>query len=358
MNFYKVFHTAYRYGERCVMHSKSHFSVSQKRSRRRAFTLVELLVVIAIIGILIALLLPAIQAAREAARRSQCANHLKQMGLGAQNHLDSQKFFPTGGWGWMTLPECDRGYGKNQPGGWVYNILAFTDNQPIRKLQAGLDNPAKKPLMNQLLQTPISIMNCPTRRASVLFPIGPYPSSFWYSYTAPATVARADYAGCAGDAGVTINPNNAATYDYFDTGPAKLAGAVNFTWQDVATGAIYQHSAVKPKDIPDGLSHTFLVGEKYIQPDFYFNGNDGADNQTMYLGFDWDVNRWANKNNLVYRDRPGVSLWEHFGSAHSTVCQFVFCDGSVHGIAFTTDGDTLGALAARNDHKTPDGSKY
>src|SRR5262245_51298444 len=64
------------------------------RTITRGFTLVELLVVIAIIGILVALLLPAIQAAREAARRTQCVNHLKQLGIAIHNFHDARKGIP------------------------------------------------------------------------------------------------------------------------------------------------------------------------------------------------------------------------------------------------------------------------
>src|SRR5258708_28953384 len=73
------------------------------KNLRAGFTLIELLVVMAIIAVLAALLLPAVQSAREAARRSQCLNNIRQINLGAQNYLSSNRSFPSG-WICQNLP--------------------------------------------------------------------------------------------------------------------------------------------------------------------------------------------------------------------------------------------------------------
>jgi len=98
------------------------------KQTRTAFTLVELLVVIAIIGILVALLLPAVQAAREAARRTQCANNLKQYGIGLHNYHDHNGRFPPGSFtGKMVFGNWQWGTGGN----WQVSILPFMEQSAI-----------------------------------------------------------------------------------------------------------------------------------------------------------------------------------------------------------------------------------
>jgi prepilin-type N-terminal cleavage/methylation domain-containing protein len=91
---------------------------------RPAFTLVELLVVIAIIATLIGLLLPAVQSAREASRRSQCSNHLKQVGLAALGYESAQRRLPPQ-FGWS---------GENSTGGIgtvFFHLLPYLERNPL-----------------------------------------------------------------------------------------------------------------------------------------------------------------------------------------------------------------------------------
>jgi len=90
--------------------------ISRAAFKHRAFTLIEILVIIAILGILVALLLPAVQMARESVRRVQCQNNLKQLGLAVQQYENVQSLFPPSAavapfrhsWVLLLLPHLDQ----------------------------------------------------------------------------------------------------------------------------------------------------------------------------------------------------------------------------------------------------------
>jgi len=153
------------------------------------FTLVEVLVVIAIIGVLIALLMPAVQMARESSRRSSCANKLRQQAIAVRLHEQAHKIFPTGGWK-NHLGDPDGGYGPTQPGGWTYNILSYIEEDGLRQLGRGLTGTAKDEAMKKLMQSPVEVLYCPSRRSAQLYPFSESPLK---NARPPETVAKTDY---------------------------------------------------------------------------------------------------------------------------------------------------------------------
>jgi prepilin-type N-terminal cleavage/methylation domain-containing protein len=338
--------------------------------RSSGFTLVELLVVIAIIGILIALLLPAIQAAREAARRMECQNHLKQIALGCLNHESSMHFFPTGGWGWGWVGDPDLGFGKTQPGGWIFNILPYMELKSVYHMSKGLSGSDKVLATQSMVETPIALFNCATRRPSKVYPwmLGTQNGA---QFGTPTVAGRGDYAM---NAGTYFTWDNGMGYDQFDYGPGSLAEGLDpgHYWADRsfrgaslatgipgapgADGICYLRSLVTVKDIPDGLSHTYLVGERYLNPDHYSTGIADDDNESLYTGFDDDNYRVAGWENPPgpgllppKRDQRGYANDLLFGSAHSAVWNASFCDGSVHGISYDIDPVLHSYLANRRD---------
>ncbi len=346
--------------------------------RVRAFTLVELLVVIAIIGILVALLLPAIQAAREAARRNQCQNNLKQLGIATQMFHDTHKFLPSAGWGdwWVGCP--DQGMGENQPGSWAFQLLAYIEESARAGVGQGFkcgDANSRK-VIGQMITTPISVFNCPSRR-----PSAPYPAPNWGNFnfeppSIPLFTAKSDYAcnvGSLGNVGLgtDVGPKSIAeapTYLWKFSGP----GYVNFTkniqgWVPgtALNGVVFQRSTISLSQILDGTSHTYLYGEKNLNPDAYITGEAGNDDQSMYNGYDRDNIRstWIliSPTGTVTGHPPvpdtlgGEFTWQ-FGGPHPGGWMANLCDGSVHFFTYDMAPINHSRLGNRRDGEVIDAS--
>jgi prepilin-type N-terminal cleavage/methylation domain-containing protein len=347
------------------------------RPLRPGFTLVELLVVITIIGILIALLLPAVQAAREAARRAQCTNNLKQIALAMLGHEQVHSFFPSGGWNWEWCGDPDRDTGREQPGNWVFALLPFLEQQALHDLGADGDpdhwTARQKAGAAQRSQTPLAMFQCPTRRPCQVYVVAPWsgvpcfdPQGNYTAYGSdPANrVARSDYAANAGDQPVNWVYGIRTTLpppDHSFPWPNAENGPVAGQWgTGPATGICYFRSQVAMRDIVDGASNTYLLGEKYLTTDFYENGWDHADNESMYCGFDNDTHRltYNNATYLPQQDTPGAENYYCFGSAHATSYNAAMCDGSVRPINYTIDVETHRRLGNRKDGMTIDDKKF
>ncbi len=344
------------------------------KQKPTAFTLVELLVVITIIGILIALLLPAVQAAREAARQTQCKNNLKQLSLGMLAFEQANGHFPSGGWWFDWVGDPDRGTGKDQPGGWCYSILPHVEQLPLYQL--GSDGNANAWTPTQLsgaairLGTPLAMFNCPTRRQPLAYPCGFTGNSYSNGQyigglgTNPVSaVARSDYAACAGSHIPVMNLPDASL------APTSLAQAQQLTQTNTwpqetppANGICAYRTQVHIADITDGTTNTYMLGEKYLCPDYYYNGLDGADNESLYNGYDNDIIRYTyydgvHPDHVPMQDTPGVVDYNRFGSAHANGCYMSFCDGSVQLISYTIDPAIHCYLGTRNDGVALNGSK-
>jgi prepilin-type N-terminal cleavage/methylation domain-containing protein len=314
------------------------------RSPRRCWgmTLIELLIVIAIIGLLIQLILPAVEMSREASRRTQCANHVRQLAMGVQSHIAARGYLPAGGWSWQWVGDSQRGSDEHQPGGWIYNALPYLEQQAVH------DSP---PLDLQSQSLPI--FHCPSRRIAKAYP------NHWRHQ--PRNVqavdyhARTDYAANGGDVYTNLGP-----------GPASYeeANAEDFQWPEgpsKSSGIAYCRSAVLPAQVVDGMSNTYLIGEKYLAQVNYKNGIDDGDDFTMYQGDDMDIVRWALpkisdlSKDIVERenmpradDKEFVSAYA-FGSAHPSGWQSARCDGSVHLMSYDLDDEVHRRLGNRAD---------
>jgi prepilin-type N-terminal cleavage/methylation domain-containing protein/prepilin-type processing-associated H-X9-DG protein len=294
--------------------STNRTKITSLNTLRQGFTLVELLVVIAIIGVLIALILPAIQAAREAARRTQCKNNLRQLGVAVQTYHDSHGAYPMG----------RDGTGKRAVS-WAFRLLPQLEQSAIyTTLRPGLD--VDHDDNGQAMRTPVATFFCPSRRTPAAdrdFDNDDAPT------LKPGVAAGGDYAANVGD---DMDNDGAEEFDSTEAGP------------------IYTRSAIQDRHVTDGLSNTFVIGEKYItelieddeEPPAPGTEHAQRGDSAIFAGDSLEtILRTADEG---FPGPPDDDDNERFGSEHNQQAHFAFLDGSVRSINYDIEEDAYEAM--------------
>lgn len=338
--------------------------MTQPARLRRAFTLIEVLVVIAIIGILLGLLIPAVQKVREAAARASCQNKLKQMGLALQMYYDTEGYFPPGyiytapaatseAAPWFAARDVFglgdrfiRPYGYRPPDpaapapgpppikseapgwGWAAFLLPYLEQRALYE-QIDFRTPVDGPGAVSIRTTMLAI------------------------YTCPADL-NTGVASFTGDWGQPIG--DAATNSY-----AACYGALGQIdmYPDQGNGLFGRNTRFRHMDVTDGLSNTLALGERAcLLAQTPWGGvmsgvavttmpgapvlasvMEGASTQVMA--------RIGNRSLLAPTSEP-----YDFFSPHPGIVNFVFADGSVHAISSSVASPVLQALATRANEET------
>jgi prepilin-type N-terminal cleavage/methylation domain-containing protein len=292
--------------------------------RRRGFTLIELLVVIAIIGVLVALLLPAVQKVREAANRVSCQNNLKQIGLALHHYHNINETFPPG-YIFIDPNGGSRGFIATAPGwGWAALLLPYLEQEPLAR-QIDCDVALDDSRYQALRTTVLRVFICPADQNTGVYMVR---NVFEENLVQAATNSYAANFGTGGEMGE--HPFN-------------------------SDGVFYCNSKIAMKDISDGLSNTFAIGERacwFVRSPWVGAVTNGmaevADNAPVLYKTKEEapVQVMASIFNNIPLNAPESTPYCFF-SPHANVVLFTFADGSVHLINVRIPYPVLEALATR-----------
>lgn len=269
-------------------------------SRRTAFTLVELLVVVAIIGILIGMLLPAVQQVREAARRVSCLNNMAQLGIALHNYEFGHEHLPPGVIN-PTGPILSQPIGQHVS--FLVELLPYIEQSGIANRfdkSLGTYAPANAPAREQI----ISLYECP--------------SDYFMAYD--GTAGLTNYAGCHHSTEAPIDIDN--------------------------NGLLFLNSEISFGDIHDGSSNTILIGELVADESNSLGWASGTRaslrNTSPIVGL---------ATRAVVKPIPTTNLKEvgGFGSRHFSITNFCFADGRVSSISDSIDTIVYQNLGDRSD---------
>ena len=289
--------------------------MKQRHTKRHAFTGIELLVVVAIIAILIALLLPAVQQARESARKTQCKNHLMQLGLAMHSYHHTHETLPPGTVNWSGPIRAN---GKGYHVSWIVQILPYIEEglsfEKFDFTKTAYDEP------NVTIASRIpQILQC-----------------------ASSSIGGHSYAGCHHDREAPIDSDN--------------------------DGVLYLNSRVRFRDVTDGRRATIMIGE-VIATDSWAVGTRSTLRNMSAVNNPAEMSMVQNVTRDNYYDVQPVEVEEEtegssddgenrpdplltvggFLSYHADGSHFCFVDGSVKYLSSRLDKGVLQNLANRHD---------
>jgi prepilin-type N-terminal cleavage/methylation domain-containing protein len=284
----------------------------RRGARARAFTLVELLVVIAVIGVLVSLLLPAVQQAREASRRSSCQNNMKQIGLAIAQYELSKKVYPPSGTD--EILDWDDGRDKLNHS-WASLIMPYVEESALQD-KINFKICALEAINEVAAGTIVAIYRCPSYSGPSfadgnLYPSGKYAIGNYVSIG--ATDVDRIYA-------VSLKPD----------------------------GVIYPKSKTKVKDVKDGLSKTMFIAESREESlRVWIDGRTGA--FTALPGFPTNYTLPSSPIALNYTPylQDGVNCLYGPSSTHPGGAHHLLGDGSVHFLLNTISKPTYLGLCTR-----------
>jgi prepilin-type N-terminal cleavage/methylation domain-containing protein/prepilin-type processing-associated H-X9-DG protein len=306
----------------------------------RAFTLVELLVVISIIGVLVALLLPAIGAARESSRRTQCQNNMCQLGQGLASYESARKRWPAGK-KWSGPPDDPASFTMS----WSSFLLPYIEENSLNdaiNFKLPFTDAANLPATTQT----VAIYLCPSTADfeehrtpdGYLINLGGLPGE---------SLACIDYLGISGPDKDSKHP---LTKEPYGRQRGVLIGTKGLPLED----ELIEPPPITSAKIEDGLSKTMCITECAGRG---VSMKDGA--------IDALHGAWASGSNVTHldegiNDKKTPKAWydERIHSDHPSGANVLMCDTSVHFMSDDTEKSVLRWLASRDGHEDVPGDVY
>ncbi|WP_439620334.1 DUF1559 family PulG-like putative transporter [Gemmata sp.] len=315
--------------------------------RDRAFTLVELLVVVAIIAVLIALLLPAVQKVREAAARLKCQNNLKQIALALHNYESARGTFPPGNVVGAAYVNTGSTADATYYGAWSIYLLPHVEQDAVHsqynydELNTRNSTSGSPPRNNfQVVRRTIELYSCPldVLKGTTGFPTAGPAKTPASPGTASAALGRGSYRGMSGrssnDGSAFFDGARKDFLSPLDVMPADYRGALH------VTGATTKLSPEPFSAMSNGTSNSMALGEFYLPPG---GGGLGAGRSThwgyAYPGYSLSAASGQSRTFLygeggaactsVTGAGGNLPCYRGWASAHPQGFNAAMCDGSV-----------------------------